>query len=49
MPTQGTIMTSTIQLKKKKDLAEIKFGTSFKAKNKSCDLSGQVRLEATNT
>ena len=41
-------MTSTIQLKKK-DLAEIKFGTSFKAKNKSCDLSGQVRLEATST
>ena len=34
---------------KKKDLAEIKFGTSFKAKNKTCDLSGQVRLEATST
>ena len=48
MPTQGTIMTSTIQLRKK-DLAEIKFGTSFEAKNKSCDLSGQVRLEATST
>ena len=33
----------------KKDLAEIKFGTSFSAKNKSCDHSGQARLEATSS